>query len=577
MRWIRWAVVCLLATVGAAEAQSPDRVLGDWHGALNTPQGELVLLIGVTRTESGELSAELEVPAQAPGRKIPIREFTVVGDSLTFTIPSIGASYRAAWDDAAKQWTGVFTQGLSLPLTLERGSPPAAPVIEGLDGTWNGTLRRNDVDLRLVLRVRTDANGTIATLDSPDMNAMGLRLSEFTRRGERISFGVPAAAVQYTAQLSDGGGRMTGAWTRPGQPDASVSFVRTQATTERAPRQRPQQPKPPFDYEAEDVTFPNPDAADVTLAGTLTLPRGEGPFPAAVLISGSGPQDRDETILGHKPFAVLADHLTRRGIAVLRYDDRGVGESDGDFGGATSADFATDANAAFHYLHTRADIDRNAIGFIGHSEGGMVAPIAAASNDHIAFIVLLAGPGTSTTQLMESQRRLLGLSQGASEEDLDRAAPVVAGIHAAVTAAADRADAERRVRALLTPQAITAMGLTEAQRELAVQQFAGDWYRYFLTYDPARFLTKLTMPVLALNGSLDLQVPADENLAGITRALARNPDVTVRKIDGLNHLFQTARSGAIGEYADIEETFSPLAMELVADWILARFGGSGSS
>lgn len=569
MSWT--ACACVLFVAGSAVAQGPGEVVGDWHGVLGTPQGELLLVVTIVPGDDGELSGGLESPGQAPGQRIPLRDVRAKGDSLSFSIPAIGASFGGTWDGGTERWTGMFTQGIALPLTLERGAPPALPVIQGLDGVWEGTLRRNDVDLRLVLRVRTDDRGTAVTLDSPDMVAYDLPVSAFTVRGDTVSFGVPASSVRFTGLHAEGGGTLAGEWVRPGQPTAAVTFVRTASATARSARPRPQMPREPFDYRVEEVAFENTDADGVTLAGTLTLPRGDGPFPAAILISGSGPQDRDETIFGHKPFAVLADHLTRHGVAVLRYDDRGFGESTGDHSAATSADFATDANAAAAYLLDRPEIDQAAIGFIGHSEGGMIGPIAARANDRIAFLVLLAGPGTSTLQLIESQRRLLGLSQGMSEADLDRSAPVVAEIHTALRASISQADAQARVGAVLTPAGLEMLGVPVGGRDMAIQQFTRNWYRYFLAYDATAVLSGIKVPVLALNGELDVQVPADENLAAIAAALAHNPDVTVQRLEGLNHMFQTAQTGAMGEYADITETFAPIALRVVTEWINTRF------
>jgi pimeloyl-ACP methyl ester carboxylesterase len=309
----------------------------------------------------------------------------------------------------------------------------------------------------------------------------------------------------------------------------------------------------------------------------LTLPEGAGPFPAAILITGSGPQDRDETVFGHKPFAVLADHLTRHGIAVLRHDDRGVGRSTGEFSAATSADFATDTNAAVRFLMTRSEIDPEAIGLIGHSEGGMVAPLAAADNKGVRFVVLLAGPGTDLMQLALSQQRLMGLSQGVSEEELARMQPVMTGIFTAVSRASNSEDAQTRVRALLTPEALATLKTPEPRKEQLVQHLASEWFRYFLQYKPARSLSRVDVPILALNGSLDRQVPADENLAAIRIAVRRNPDVTIRKLEGLNHMFQTATTGAIGEYADIAETMSPATLSTVTEWIASRFKRAGGA
>ncbi len=464
-----------------------------------------------------------------------------------------------------------------MPLTLRRGLPPARSAIEGLDGLWQGVVTRNGVNLRLVLRVATTDRGTIVTFDSPDLGAVGLPVTGFSRRAQDVGFSVPASGARFAGTLSADGARLTGMWTVPSQPDVELAFVRTRASGEREPRARPQTPKPPFPYRSEEVTFKNPVAGAVTLAGTLTLPEGAGPFPAAVLITGSGPQDRDQTLLGHKAFAVLADHLTRHGVAVLRYDDRGVGASSGEFASATSADFASDARAAVPFLLTRPEIDRKGIGFVGHSEGGMVAQIAAASDDNIQFVIMLAGPGTDMMQLARSQARLLGLSQGATEEDIARMGPVMADVFAAVVESTSAEDARGRVRTVLTAEALATLKAPESRREVLVQQLANDWNRYLLQYRPAAFLSRIRVPILALNGTLDRQVPPDENLSGIKAALGHNGDVTIRRVDGVNHLFQTARTGAIGEYADIEETISPVVLSIVSEWIEARFTRNGAS
>lgn len=321
------------------------------------------------------------------------------------------------------------------------------------------------------------------------------------------------------------------------------------------------------------MAFDNPVESGVHLAGTLTLPAGKGPFPAAILITGSGQQDRDETILGHKPFAVIADYLTRHGIAVLRVDDRGMGKSTGDVSSATSADFATDSNAAFAFLRTRGEIRRDAIGFIGHSEGGMIGPIAMTTNKDVAFLIMLAGPGTATGQLMLSQRRAIGLSIGQSEAQIDRAEPVMASLFKAVASGASLEEGKAAVRALLTPDAMAAIGARPGtDPQLIMSQFSSPWFRYFFQYDPALNLRLIRVPVLAMNGSLDRQVLPAENLAAIKAALKDDRDVTIVELPGLNHLFQTAKTGAVGEYADIEETVAPLALDQMANWINARFG-----
>ena len=514
----------LLAVLLAPAAYAQENWAGDWHGTLATPNGALRLILTIRAGSDGALTGELESVDQAPGQKMAVAPIAIADGRLTFSIAPIGASYEGAWDAAAGRFSGTFIQGARLPLDFARGAGEAQPVVAGLDGTWEGSVNRNGVDLRLRLRIVTATLGTIAAFDSPDMMAVGLPVTGLARDGQSVTFTVPAGDSTFRGTLAEDGGRMSGTWTRTGSPDAQVAFVRRRGPTGAAPRARPQLPRPPFPYRSEEVRFANPRAPGVTLAGTLTVPAGRGPFPAAILISGSGPQDRDESLLGHKPFAVLADHLTRRGIAVLRYDDRGTAASTGAYEGATSADFATDANAAFAFLRARPEIEPRAIGFVGHSEGGMIGPLAAVDNPGIAFLVLLAGPGTNIGGLMEAQRRAIGQSMGASDADLDRSAPFQQQLFAISASDRSAADAEAAMRAAMTDEAMAAAGVPPATRPAMIRMVLDPWFRWFARYDPAPALARIRVPVLAINGSLDRQVLAAENLAGIRAAMAGNPD-----------------------------------------------------
>jgi len=340
---------------------------------------------------------------------------------------------------------------------------------------------------------------------------------------------------------------------------------------------RPQTPTPPFPYRVEDVTYQN---GDVTLAATLTLPRGEGPFPAVVLITGSGPQDRDETIFEHRPFAVLADHLTRGGIAVLRSDDRGVGGSTGSTATATYRDFADDALAGLRWLQARPEIARDRIGLLGHSEGGKVAAMAAAESSQVAFVVMLAGPGVPLGEVMVAQARLLSLAGGADAVQVDRQEEAQRELFRLVAADAGIQAIREQLQRLIEVQ----IQMAEPGRRLDDQTMGqlvnqhlqgtlSPWFRFALTFDPREALRQVRVPVLALNGSLDLQVPHDQNLPEIERALrdAANSDSTIRMLPGLNHLFQRAETGTVEEYAQIEETMAPEVLELIREWIAARF------
>lgn len=349
-----------------------------------------------------------------------------------------------------------------------------------------------------------------------------------------------------------------------------------------AQAQRPQDPLPPYPYDAREIAFDNPRAG-IQLAGTLTLPRSEGPFPAVMLISGSGPQDRNGSLAGHRPFLVLADFLTRRGIAVLRCDDRGGFGSTGDFDTATTQDFAGDVLAGIEFLKTCGDIEPRQIGLIGHSEGGLIAPMVATRSPDVAFIVMMAGPGLVGEEILYAQQALIARTLGASEEDIAAVRAFNEPMYAALKAGEDSADAEERVRAVW---ADAFASLSEEDRQRVVSAFEeqlpfllSPWFRFFLTYDPAPALQQVGIPILAINGEKDLQVPPRENLDAIGAVLraSGHPDYSLVEIPGLNHLFQTAGTGSPTEYAQIEETISPVVLELIADWIVSRTLASPST
>lgn len=342
---------------------------------------------------------------------------------------------------------------------------------------------------------------------------------------------------------------------------------------EAAPK-RPQTPEPPFPYASSDLVIPG-TREGISLAATLFTPEGSGPFPAVVLVTGSGPQDRDETILGHKPFLVLADNLARRGIAVLRYDDRGVGSSTGDLAQATTLDFADDADAVFSWLASQAFVDSRRVGIIGHSEGGLIASIVASRNSAVAFIVLLAGPGLRGDELLLLQNAALAKAMGASSAQIETARSLNATLYAAAIREQNPVEAATAVREAYSNYVASAPGLSKLARKAALKQtdsivasLTTPWMRTFLALDPACYLVDLRIPVLALNGSKDLQVPPDENLAALAHALPASAPLTALRLEGLNHLFQHAKTGLPSEYEKIEETFAPEALAAIGDWIV---------
>ncbi|HEX2559143.1 alpha/beta hydrolase [Phenylobacterium sp.] len=550
-----------LPRAGAAEDAA-----GDWRGVVATPLGERRVAVEVRAKPGGGYEGKIrDLEAGGPGA--PLADVSRNGESLSFSVPAIRAAFKGTWDPAKASWVGQWSQsGSAMPLTLEKGRHPAGPTVAGLDGTWSGSVEAaNGVTLLLRLRIRTGPYGTVALLDSPDQLVNGLPVSGLARDGAKVAFEQRAVQGRWAGELSADGASLVGGWTQGGRT-TPVTFAKD-AAANTGPR-RSQAPTKPYPYREEEVAFESVPGK-VRLAGTLTLPAGDGPFPAAVLISGSGPQDRDETLMGHKPFLILADHLTRQGIAVLRYDDPGFGKSTGEFAGARIEDFAADAAAAVAFLRTRKDIDAARTGLIGHSEGGVVAPILAGQDPDIAFVVLIAAPGVPATELLAAQQRALAPHMGASEAQIEQAVKVQAEVFAAIAQARSPAEAEETAREVLTaspaargmgPQAVDAV----AKRYAAVS--------YLLGYDPGPVLAKVKAPVLAVNGTKDLQVPAEQNLPGLRERLKHNPDATIVELPGLNHMRQTAETGAVGEYARIEETVAPAALTTISDWLLKRVG-----
>lgn len=439
-----------------------------------------------------------------------------------------------------------------------------------LVGSWQGTLDAG-VKLRLVLKVAQAASGSLTSaLDSLDQGASNLPIDSITLDGARVRFEMKRLGAIYEGALSADKNEIVGEW-KQGTTPLPLTFKRTDNPLV---LNRPQEPKKPYPYTEEEVAYEN-KKDNIKLAGTLTLPRSEKPVPAVLLISGSGAQDRNETIFGHKPFLVLADYLTRRGIAVLRVDDRGVARSTGNFMTATSEDFVTDAAAGVEYLKTRREINPKQIGLIGHSEGGMIAPMLAAKSSDVAFIVLMAGPGISGEEILYRQAALLLKASGASDEAIAKNRIGQERYFAVIKGERDSTIAARRIREISTE---LEAGMTEEQKkalrnsDAQTQFMLSPWFRYFLTYDPQPALKKVQVPVLALGGERDLQVPPKENLAAIAAALKAggNKDFATVELPRLNHLFQESKTGNIDEYGTIEETISPAALQLISDWILKR-------
>ncbi|WP_156126227.1 alpha/beta hydrolase [Hymenobacter sp. DG25B] len=453
----------------------------------------------------------------------------------------------------------------------------------GLAGQWAGTLKLPNGGALPLLIAMQDANGRrTATLDVPSQGASGILVDQVLVRGDSVLLAINTIKARYAGRLSADGRQMQGFW-RQNNARLPLTLVRSSvgappaaaapATSGRpgAKQNRPQEPVAPFPYREEEVKFTN-RAGGVTLGGTLTVPPGAGPFPAVVLLSGSGAQDRDESVFGHRPFRVIADYLTRRGIAVLRFDDRGVGQSTGNAKTATAGDYTTDAQAALAFLRTRREINGKQLGLIGHSEGGTAAIAAAGQPQGPAFLVLLATPGVPGPDLITRQ----ALDQARLKTTNPK---ILAGVEqrqrnllGIVQRIADNNAAQAQLVAALIPpidlppeQAAQIKAVAQGQAALMVTPA----YRYLLNDNPQKTLKAVRCPVLALGGSKDLQVASCVNLPAIEKTLKAVPnrDVTVKELPGLNHLFQTANTGGVGEYAQLEETFSPTALKIIGDWV----------
>ena len=441
---------------------------------------------------------------------------------------------------------------------------------DSLAGAWQGELDAG-AKLRLVLKVAQAANGSLtSTLDSLDQAATNMPVDSITLDGAKVRFEMKRIGAVYEGTLSADKNEIVGEW-KQGATLLPLTFRRT---TKPLVLNRPQEPKKPYLYAEEEVAYEN-KTDGVRLAGTLTLPRSQKPVPAVILITGSGAQDRNETLFGHKPFLVLADYLTRRGIAVLRADDRGFGRSTGNFMTATSENFVLDVAAGVEFLKARKEINPKQIGLVGHSEGGMIAPMLTAKSSDVAFIVLMAGPGLSGEEILYRQAALILKASGATDEAIAKNRIGQERYFAVIKAERDNTIAARRISEISTQ---LEAGMTEEQKkalrssDAQTQFMLSPWFRYFLTYDPRPTLRKVQIPVLAINGERDLQVPPKENLAAIAGALKAggNKDFTTVELSRLNHLFQESKTGNVDEYGTIEETFSPIALQMISDWILKR-------
>lgn len=558
-------------------AQAPDATQAEnllrtelWYGTLETEQRQFRFAVEIKASDNAKWTGTL-LSLDEGGARFDLTKIARDAKKFSFELPSTGADFSSELGPTGKTANGKWRQrGQALDMNFEQVE--AIPTQE-FTALWVGKL--DALIQKLDIAILELANGK-ALLDSVSQKASGF-VGQVVREGNKVTFTFPALNAEFRGEADEAGHTLIGKWK---QGFASLNLALTQRERiDAKPLRRPQTPQPPFPYQVRNVEFEN-SSAKIRLSGTLTLPPkpsgkenfSSPPIPAVVLISGSGPQDRDETIAEHRPFAVLADHLTRAGLAVLRFDDRGVGQSQGDFSKATSVDFASDVLAAVDFLRQQPEIDRDHIALCGHSEGGIIAPLAAVQDANIAGIVLLAGTGVNGEQILVSQNRLILTAANTPEPELTRQLEVQQAMIAVATQSPIPSADEFKLQ--VAARLETHLGELDATArsqliDAAAAQLLSPWFQTFLKHEPQEVLSRVRCPVLALCGEKDLQVDPSLNLPAIEAALTKggNQDFTVKLLPGLNHLFQTCTSGAVSEYGEIEETIAPQVLEIVTAWL----------
>jgi uncharacterized protein len=581
----RYHIAIVVATLAAvysvaAQTHAPTKarrtpqvhaVEGNYTGTLQAGEAQLHLILHLTRSANGSLHATLDSLDQSV-YAIEASSISLSSSALRLEVASVGAHFEGQVSADRQIIEGQWVQGnAALPLVFHRqtanaGTHQPSEAISPVEGMWQTAMEAHGLRLRYQLHVSHDSEGElVASLDNLDQSVIGLPAVRVSLKADNVfHFEIPAVAGIFEGTFNPAKNTIIGSWSQTGA-ERELGFKRSDQPLE---LRRPQTPLKPFPYREEEVTFSNAEAG-VTLAGTLTLPKGSGPFPPAVLIAGSGPHDRDEAIANHKPFLVLADTLTRSGMAVLRYDKRGIGKSTGSADRATTLDLASDAQAAVAFLKTRKDMDTAKIGLIGHSEGAMIAPYLATHSEGIAWLVLLAPPAMKGEDTLIQQSELIGRAGGLSEPQLVASLTFDREAYDLVRAEKDPAVLSEKLRALVKETGLDA-ATPPAVLETQLRMLTSPWFRFFLDYDPLPNLQALKTPTLVVYGEKDLQVPPKRNLPVVKKAFADggNPDAVATELPDLNHLFQHAYSGSPAEYAAIEETFSRGALQLITDWIL---------
>lgn len=559
---------------------------GDWSGSIDLPNGhKLAIEVELSADATSEWKGKISIPAQGI-RDFELSDVQVSKSEVGFAMEGVPGrpTFSGSLSEDEQKLEGDFSQGgQGLTFSLSRVTEPEEPETtvvpkegipgEGVVGEWMGRLKAGPTELRLALHLEEGDGGKITgSLDSLDQGVNGLAVSEVTFEDQKLEFSVKRVGGRFSGSLNDSGSMIEGVWEQNGR-QMSLTFLRLE---EPVSLHRPQDPQPPFPYEESEVSFRNEEAG-IQLFGTLVIPEGDAPFPAVVFVSGSGPQDRDEAIAGHRPFAVLADALARCGIASLRYDDRGVGKSDGSYLDSTVNDFALDSLAAMRLLKTYPEIDTDWIGIVGHSEGGLVGPIAATLDSEVDFLVLLAPPVERLDELLIRQKSSIMSQLGI---DADVILQLGEESRGEMKLLLDESLSDEEVKEEMLEryeryvqrfgkELVQRLGLSRETIAANVGTMRSEWFVDLMQTDPSEYLRKLDVPVLAVFGEKDIQVDAKVNSELLERISSECgiEAFQIEVLSNLNHLFQNSVSGSIQEYSTIEETFDPAAMEMICGWI----------
>ncbi len=570
--------MCL--SLSALHAQK--KISGQWEGSLAFGGGSLKIVFHFEQKSDGSLSGTMDSPDQG-AYGITCDRVDIHGDTVIAQIFKINGGYTGVIINDSTL-NGNWKQGnKALPMNLHKRNglpktelPKLSTSAHNISGIWSGKLATGSFHLTLAFHIDQQSDKTYSgKMDSPDQGVLGVDCDHVIITNDSVDIEVKPGIGMTGRLINDT--TISGSWNQGGK---MLPFVVNKVKQAPQIPSRPQTPKPPFKYNSEDVEYDNADKS-VHFGATFTYPKGKGPFPTVILITGSGQQDRDETIFGHKSFAVIADYLSNRGIAVLRVDDRGIGKSTGDVVHATSADFADDVEVGLKYLKTRKEVDQKKMGMIGHSEGGLIASIVAARNPDIDFVIMLAGPGVKGSEIIIKQTHDIYISDGVPVEAVNAYCVIFKKILEDFMASDDSAMVHKKVFAdydawsrQQSKETLTALKInTDSNGENKIihdfmEGFSSPWTNYFIKTDPQPFIEKFKCKVLALNGEKDLQVNADMNLKAIHDALSKSksPSFETKELPGLNHLFQDCKKCTVPEYQELEETFSPAALEVMWKW-----------